>query len=49
MPTRGSRVEQDLKLQGQPNYRGGLQKLMLRFEGLKPGDCIEIESIRLSQ
>lgn len=49
IPTRGARTEHSFTLKGQPNYQGGLQKLMLRFEGLKSGDSIEIESIRLSQ
>ena len=36
-------------LQGQAGYEGGLVRLMLRFEGLQPGDMLEIEAIGLEQ
>lgn len=35
-------------LKDQTTYRGGMQRLSLKFEGVKPGDCVEIESIELA-
>ncbi len=47
VPVGGVRQEHAFTLKGQPGYKGGLQRLMLRFEGLKPGDTLELESVRL--
>ncbi len=46
-PVGGSRNEHTFLLKDQPGYRGGMQRLMLRFEALKPGDTLEMESVRL--
>jgi hypothetical protein len=43
----GERGERTFTLKDQPGYKGGLQRLMLRIESLKPGDVVEVESIRL--
>lgn len=48
VPVGGSRQEHSFSLKDQPGYKGGLQRLMLRFESLKPGESIEIESVRLA-
>jgi hypothetical protein len=45
--TGGTRTEHSFVLKNQPGYKGGLQRLMLRFEALKPGETIEVESVRL--
>jgi hypothetical protein len=34
-------------LKDQPGYRGGMQKLSMRFEGLKPGEVLEVGTIEL--
>jgi len=47
VPVGGVRTEHAFVLKGQPGYKGGLQRLMLRFEALKPGDVLEVESVRL--
>ncbi|RFC45706.1 MAG: hypothetical protein DVB28_000409 [Verrucomicrobia bacterium] len=47
VPVGGVRKEHSFVLKGQPGYKGGLQRLMLRFEALKPGEILEVESIRL--
>ena len=47
IPVGGVRKEHSFVLRDQPGYKGGLQRLMLRFEALKPGEIIELESIRL--
>jgi len=47
VPTGGARKEYAFNLKDKPGYKGGLQRLMLRFEGLKPGETIEVESVRL--
>jgi len=47
VPLGGVRTEHAFVLKGQTGYKGGLQRLMLRFEALKPGDVLEVESVRL--
>ena len=47
IPVGGGRKEHTFLLKDQPSYKGGMQRLMLRFEALKPGDTIELESVRL--
>lgn len=47
IPTGGGRKEHTFVLKDQPGYKGGLQRLMLRFEAFKPGETLEVESIRL--
>jgi hypothetical protein len=39
--------EQVFSLKDQPAYRGGMQRLSLKFEGVKPGERIQVESIEL--
>ncbi len=48
VPPGEGRKEHTFVLKDQPSYRGGLQRLMLRFEALKPGDSLEVESVRLA-
>jgi hypothetical protein len=47
VPAGDARSEHSFVLKNQPGYKGGMQRLMLRVEALKPGDTVEIESIRL--
>jgi hypothetical protein len=42
-----ARIERTLSLKNQPGYKGGMQRLTLRIDAMKPGDAVEIESIRL--
>jgi hypothetical protein len=47
VPPSDTLIERTFSLKNQPNYKGAMQKLMLRIEALKPGDTVEVESIRL--
>jgi hypothetical protein len=47
IPVGGVRKEHSFVLKDQMGYKGALQRLMLRFEAIKPGESIEVESIRL--
>jgi hypothetical protein len=47
VPVGDGMQERTFTLKNQPGYKGGLQRLMLRIEALKPGDAVEVESIRL--
>ena len=47
VPVGGNMTECVFALKDQVAYKGGLQRLMLRFEGLKAGEGVELESVRL--
>ncbi len=47
VPVGEPRSERTFSLKSQPGYKGGMQRLMLRIEALKPGETVEVESIRL--
>jgi len=48
MPVGGMIRESSFSLKGLPGYKGGLQRLSLRFEALKAGESVEVESVRLA-
>ena len=47
MPVGGTIREHVFSLKELPGYKGGLQRLSLRFEAVKPGEAVEIGSVRL--
>ncbi len=47
LPVGGAMRESGFSLKGLAGYKGGLQRLSLRFEALKAGEVIEVESVRL--
>lgn len=48
VPPLEDQAENVVSLKDQPGYRGGMQRLILRFEGVKPGEQIQIDSIELT-
>ncbi len=47
LPVGGAMREHVFSLKDLPSYKGGLQRLSLRFEALKAGESVEVESLRL--